>query len=244
MKSVTLQIYGKSVVEGSWAINRSQSVNRLYYVNSGTATVLNGNTEYKLTANKIYIIPQCKNFQPISAESFDHTYFDFYSSRILNHRKMIELDGSVLSAKSFFEYINRLIENDTDKKAHSAMENYLCGFLSLIDSCYKPLPYITNAVITRAVNIIHSEFASISTKKLAKELNLNESYFIRLFSSTMGISPMRYIRSVRVAQGKMLIQNGKSISEAADICGYSSPTAFYNATKAEFNVSPSKLKCK
>lgn len=242
MKEINLYLYGKSTVQGKWEFDRNRIVNRLYFVNSGTATILNGSTEYKLVSGKIYIIPQCKNFETISAQSFDHTFFDFYYSRILNPYKIIELDIKELSAEPLLKYINGLLEDDPDKTMASAMEGFLYGLLTLIDSKYTPLPYITSTAITRAINIIHREYRSISTKELSKRLNLNESYFIRLFSSTMGTSPMKYIRAVRISQAKALIHNGTSISEAAEKCGYSSSSALYNATKAEFSLPPSKLK--
>jgi AraC-like DNA-binding protein len=53
---------------------------------------------------------------------------------------------------------------------------------------------------------------------------------------------MKYIRACRVSYGKQLLQNGATVEEAAEKCGYSSAASFYNATTAEFNISPSKLR--
>jgi AraC-like DNA-binding protein len=105
-----------------------------------------------------------------------------------------------------------------------------------------PLPYIPNPLITKAINIIQSEFSSISTKTIAEKLNVDESHLIRLFSSVMGISPMKYIRALRISHGRKLIENGHSISEAAEMCGYSSPSSFYNAVKSELGITPSEMK--
>jgi len=234
--------YGRCTVEGKWYIDKNRTVNRLYYVNSGSAVILNGKKEYFLRAGMLYLIPRCRTFEPLSAESFDHTFFDFYTSLILRSDKIIEFERDTLFAVSFFKYINELISSDADHKYVQAMEHFLSGLLSLIETEYRELLYIANPSLTAALEIIHSEYSSVTTKILAKRLNLDKSYFIRLFSASMGISPMKYIRAVRVSQGKLLIQNGASIAETAEMCGYSSPSAFYNATVAELGVSPSMLK--
>lgn len=240
MKNINLYAFGRCTVNGAWDFDRSRVLNRLYYVNSGCAVIHNGTNEYRLTVGKFYIIPQCKAFHPVDATDFDHTYFDFYSSKIFNPDKIIEFDGSLLCASSFFEHINALILKE--ENINHIMEEYLSGFLSLIEHEYKELYFVSESSVTFALNIIHNEYTTITTNTLAKKVNLNKSYFIRLFSSTMGISPMKYIRSVKVSHGKELIKSGESISKAAELCGYSSPTAFYNAIKAELGASPSDFK--
>lgn len=242
MENINLHTYGRSTVNGSWWINQNRIVNRLYYVNSGKARVTYSSMEYELTAGNLYVIPGCKTFHPLNAWNFDHTYFDFYYSRILNNEKIIELDEGTGLAKNFFDYVNDLIKNDSERNAFPAMEHFLCGFFSLCECQKISLPYITNPTVTEALSLIHTECADVSTKILAQKLNIDESYFIRIFSSVTGITPMKYIRAYRVSMGKQLIRNGASIAEAAEKCGYASPSSFYNAVKAELNISPSDFK--
>lgn len=239
MKELSLYTCGRCVVNGQWQIDSSRILNRLYYVNSGSATIFNGISEHRLTSGRFYIIPQCKSFQPIEAVGFDHTYFDFYSSRIFRPNKIIDLEGSILDASSFFKHVNSFINKENGK---TIAEHYLSGFLALIEAEYDSLYYISDSSITRALNLIHSEYKSVTTKDLAKMLNLNESYFIRLFTSTMGTSPMKYIRAVKVAHAKEFIRNGESITKTAELCGYASPASFYNAVKSELGISPSEFK--
>ena len=65
MNDVKLYIYGRQTVQGKWRVNQRNIVNRLYYVNSGSAVISTGSAEHTLTARRIYIIPQCKEFQPL-----------------------------------------------------------------------------------------------------------------------------------------------------------------------------------
>ena len=241
MEKIRLYAYGKSTENGAWYIDKSRIVNRLYYVNSGKAVVSFAHMEHTLVEGKLYIIPQCNDFFTVEAKNFDHTFFDFYNPQILCCDKPLEFDKKDLNANALFDYLNFLITSDTNKQLHDSLELFLCGFLKSLEKSH-PLPYISNSYVTAAVNLIHEESISLTTDKLAKRLNLNKSYFIRMFSSVMGITPMKYIRSCRVSYGRRLLQSGATVEEAAEKSGYSSASAFYNATTAELNISPSKLK--
>jgi AraC-like DNA-binding protein len=242
MNEINLYAYGRNTAQGKWHIDYNRIVNRLYYVNSGSAVIFNGADEYRLESGNAYIIPQCKAFQPVNAFDFDHTYFDFYSSKVLNPSILIKLDKNEIESAFFFEFINTLIEKGNKKEDLKAMEVLLSGFLSVIDNNCGPLPYITNPLITNAINIIYNGFSTTTTKEISEKLNINESYLVRLFSSIMGISPMKYIRALRISHGKELLKNGCSISDVAEKCGYSSSSSFYNAVKAELGITPSELK--
>jgi AraC-like DNA-binding protein len=135
-----------------------------------------------------------------------------------------------------------VIEADAAQSALPAMRALLAGFIRLIEAMHTEDLYIASPYVMQAVNRIHSDYPSVTTKTLAAELNLNESYFIRLFTEHMGLSPMKYIRTVRVFRGKELIEGGAGVDEAAAKCGYSSPSAFYNAVMAELHLSPSAFK--
>jgi AraC-like DNA-binding protein len=242
MQDIHLYAYGRSTVNGFWQIDPSRIVSRLYFVNAGEAKIVSASREYKLTQGSAYIIPQSKSFRPVDSVGFDHTYFDFYSTRILRPDRIVSVSGDVLGAASFFSHINAVIEADAAQSALPAMRALLAGFIRLIEAMHTEDLYIASPYVMQAVNRIHSDYPSVTTKALAAELNLNESYFIRLFTENMGLSPMKYIRTVRVFRGKELIEGGAGVDEAAAKCGYSSPSAFYNAVMAELHLSPSAFK--
>lgn len=109
METLRINTFGREVVNGKWYISPKCNVNRIYFVNSGYALIQNGAHRYKLTEGKTYIIPKCNNFAPIEAKNFDHTFFDFYSEKILSPQKVIELNESMAEIKSFFDFINSIV---------------------------------------------------------------------------------------------------------------------------------------
>ena len=245
MNNVKLHSYGRKKVNGRWEIDVKRSLNRLYYVNSGTATVQTALYRHTLTEGRLYLIPECRSYSPVDSFDFDHTYFDFYSSRILSPDSIIEISDKLAEGEAFFTFVNRMLELIPDRSAQiKAMERHLCGFLSTIDTDDAPLPYVTNSFVTRAVDAIHRSCATVSTESLALERRINESYFIRIFRAAMGISPGKYIRACRAMYGKELLECGHSVNEASELCGYSSPSAFFKAIKTELHTTPSSIKLK
>lgn len=242
MEKIKLQGYGRNIVNGKWYVNSNYVVNRLYYVNSGNAQIHNAASVWELLKGKMYIIPKCNDFQPVSAELFDHTFFDYYSTRLIRPDTIIEIDTAKFPVAGFFDFLNSVIEKNTDKKNFETTEQLLYGFLSIIEENTPTIPYVRNPIIAAAVEIIDKSYPTVTTDSLASSLNLNKSYFIRLFKATMGISPMKYIRRCKVIQGKRFLCEGESVEKAAEKCGYSSASSFYKAVKEEFHMSPSQLR--
>ncbi len=242
MNTVELYAFGRRVTQGEWYIDRSRIVNRLYFVNRGSATVRIGARVWRLTEGHFYVLPRSDHFAPMAALEFDHTYFDYYGSRILRSDMIFEGSLSDLGAEHFLAFVNTVLAADSPKATDEIMQPLLQAFLSHIAHVFPQSFYIMNAAIASAVVWICTEFASVSTRELAARAHLSESYFIRLFRENIGLSPLEYIRARRVLYGEQLLSKGISVEEAAEACGYASVSAFYKAVRAETGQAPSALK--
>ncbi len=226
----------RSTVNGKWKTPKQYIFNRLYYVNSGTAVIYNGKCEHRLIEGHIYLFPQCNDFEPISAENFDHTYFDFTSKTIYRPDMFTEINSSENNFDDLFKFINTLI---TQEKNSAALHKLLEGILDYINRRYE-IPILKNNIVISAINYIHDNSSSVTTEELAKKLNINKSHFIRTFKKYIGLTPMKFIQSYRLAEGMNFINMGKSVAEAAQLCGYESPSAFCVAFKKQYGTVPSK----
>lgn len=82
---------------------------------------------------------------------------------------------------------------------------------------------------------------NISSADLAKKFGYSEGYFCRHFKVVTGLSPMIYIRILRLEKARELLQSGQhSFSEIASRCGFSSPTYFTRCFKSHFEMTPSE----
>lgn len=97
--------------------------------------------------------------------------------------------------------------------------------------------------ITRVVDIITRNLArSFENNELAKHACLSTSQFKKLFKENLGITPQRYITSLRMAKAKALLTHTDTpINIIATRVGYQSASAFSRQFKAFFGYSPKTL---
>jgi YesN/AraC family two-component response regulator len=80
---------------------------------------------------------------------------------------------------------------------------------------------------------------------LTKELGMSNSNLYRKITRLTGMSPVEYIRYVRLqAAAKMMINEGVTVSEAAYGSGFNDLSYFSKRFKKQFDMSPKKYKKK
>ncbi len=95
-----------------------------------------------------------------------------------------------------------------------------------------------------AVKYINMNYSrNISIGNIAKHLNIDRSYFSRVFKSIYDVSPQEYLINFRIEKAKFLLQTGNyRVSEVAISLGYTDPYVFAKAFKKSVGVSPQKYK--
>ncbi len=124
--------------------------------------------------------------------------------------------------KQIMIYIIRDVKSGERKRIRSA---------SAAESmCYKIMNYIDTHVYTIR-----------SLEEVAEALNYNYSYLSSLFKSTTGNTLFSYYESKRLDLARELLADGtQSVTEIADLLGYSSLYSFSRAFKDSFGKSPKK----
>ena len=89
--------------------------------------------------------------------------------------------------------------------------------------------------------IQHNYYQPIEITDLAELANMSASSLHHHFKTVTRLSPIQYIKSVRLHQAKRIIcDDAHSISEAAFKVGYASPSQFSREYKRLFGVAPSE----
>lgn len=98
--------------------------------------------------------------------------------------------------------------------------------------------------LANALAIIHSQPEKAWTvESLAETCCMSRSKFASLFSQIVGESPLAYLQQHRLRLATQLLRQGHfSIQQIAHQVGYSSETAFSQAFKKQFEISPSQYK--
>jgi signal transduction histidine kinase/CheY-like chemotaxis protein/ligand-binding sensor domain-containing protein len=98
--------------------------------------------------------------------------------------------------------------------------------------------------VKKAVSVVHAHMdnAQFNKDTFASEMNVSSSLLYKKIKSLTDLSPIDFIRSIRLNHALKLIQSGKyNITEVSELCGFSSVKYFSAAFKAHFGKSPSKL---
>ena len=94
--------------------------------------------------------------------------------------------------------------------------------------------------ISKAVEHLHENLNQhVSVDELANLVSMSSSGFHKKFKEVMHLSPLQYLKLVRLNKAKTYITEGKNISEAAYMVGYNSPAQFSREYKRQFGMAPS-----
>lgn len=80
--------------------------------------------------------------------------------------------------------------------------------------------------------------ARLSVDELARRVAMSPSHFAHRFRAVARVSPMRYVKHVRLHEARLLLLQGARASEAADQVGYASASHFTRDFKAYFGAPP------
>ena len=108
-------------------------------------------------------------------------------------------------------------------------------------------PKTTSAAISKIILRMEREFGSsdLSIGKLLDESGYTRDYIRSEFENATGMTPKKYLNSVRMKRAKALIElrgGEMSIGEIAERCGVIDPTIFSRIFKKHFGVSPTQYK--
>src|SRR5216683_85403 len=78
----------------------------------------------------------------------------------------------------------------------------------------------------------------LSVRDLAQAVSMSESGFAHMFKVTTGVSPLQFLKQLRMEQARRLLLGGSNVNEAADSVGYASLSHFISEFKRYFGKSP------
>ncbi len=98
--------------------------------------------------------------------------------------------------------------------------------------------------IGKVVTFMMRNFADeLSAAVLARQANLSLSRFAHLFRETTGMSPLRYLESLRIWKAQeLLIGTSKSIKEISQEIGFQDPLYFSKVFRRNLKASPRRFR--
>ena len=96
--------------------------------------------------------------------------------------------------------------------------------------------------LEQILNYLHTHFDSvISLQELSGQIHLSREVCCRLFKKMTSRTITEYLKEYRVNQSLSLVQSGQySITQIADMTGFSNASRFAHAFRAQFGCNPSE----
>lgn len=79
---------------------------------------------------------------------------------------------------------------------------------------------------------------NITLEDLRSMTSFGKSYLLRLFTKQLGVSPYRYLQTIRIDKAKKLLEQGMEPIEVADRTGFSDQSHFTNFFKSFIGLTP------
>ena len=210
----------------------SARFSRLYYVIDGEAYYEEAGRRRMLRKGHLYLTPT-KTLHSLFENPDNkllHTYVHIYTVPTVSHFTEVPVvEGTPLSdAVTLWR-----------KYASTPDKDLLIGIVGLVLSCATRELGRECEVARRAKEYIDSsDSVNLDMGEVTRAVGYTREHVTRSFSSAYRMTPMQYISSRRMELARRTIEGGASVTETAEVLGYSSPYALSRAFKRYFGLSP------
>ena len=224
-------------------VHKNRGSHGIVFQSDGEAIyTFDDNTSINLQKNEILYLPEgatyeVKSVEPIECYAinfklFTPTAFPAFKFKVKNSNlflPLFQMATKVWKAKkSAFEI-----------KCKSILYDIIFEMVKEYESEY--MAKNTFELLNPAIEYIHKEYSNdnINISNLAKLCGISETYFRRIFFKCFGVSPIKYINTLKISRAKELIKSDLyTISEVAITSGFQNESYFSRKFKQETGLSP------
>lgn len=229
------------------------------FVESGKRKLCCKNKEYNLKAGDIFIFNPDDNHGCVQLSDVEFSYISFNIPKTtmqaltekIESKKYINEDiifsKNVISDKEIASSICALYNLITSTAEKFEKEEMLVIIINLLRKhCKWQKTNVNNNYeneIAKVCDYIELNYSqNISLEKLCSIVSLNKSTLLRVFTKEKGITPYRYLQSIRIIKARKLLEEGISPVDAAMITGFSDQSHFTRFFNLFTGLSPTAYK--
>lgn len=129
-------------------------------------------------------------------------------------------------------------ENPAHSRARSQLAYGLLCELADADSAAPALP----PLVAAAIEDIRANYAGLyGVEELSEKLGVSKSHLVRSFTAAVGVSPGKYLTTVRIEAAQRLLQHREyTLDIVASLCGFSGANYLCRVFKKETGQTPAQ----
>ena len=138
----------------------------------------------------------------------------------------------------------RLLAEYQARGAGPLAQTYTRAFLYLVERAWASAAAVPHDIVDVAAQYLYDNFAGeVTLARLAAAVNVSQTHLVHLFSARLGISPMRYLRQVRLEYAKRLLATtALTVNEIAARVGFNDPLYFRRTLKHAVGCTPTAFR--
>lgn len=142
------------------------------------------------------------------------------------------------------KYFRKHTSKISDMQISQIFASYLTGWGERNFSMITPEFRTKEQLVYRAQAYIDQNYSTeLTLDRLARECAVNKYYIIKLFRSFVGVTPHRYLLSVRVSQAKLLLlSTSDTVEHIGEQVGFSNCSSFLAAFKQITGITPARFR--
>lgn len=144
---------------------------------------------------------------------------EIYSSFLKLHNMITQKSDAFEKEELFFFLISALLEDYSDKKGTD--DDYLININNICE--YLEMNY----------------YDKITLESMCRQFSISKSTLLRSFLKQRGVTPYRYLQSIRIEKSKAMLRQGLSPADTAQKTGFSDQSHFTNCFSSFLGITPS-----
>ena len=221
------------------------------FVESGHRRLCCRNREYEIFSGDILLFQPGDNHSCVQTEgTLDYCSLNIsqevmrkLSEKITGQKASPTFTQNVLRDRELLAWLKPLHQMIMDDFREFQKEEYLFFLTMHLIEGYghqgaaAPVKYCEE--IEKACSFIASHYAQpLSLSRICDYAGLSKSTLLRSFTKYKGITPYRYLETVRIGEAKKLLEQGISPAEAAFRTGFSDQSHLTNRFRSQIGLTP------
>lgn len=177
---------------------------------------------------------------------------DCFINRSSGKNNIIHLsEDSVDIFMDILKKMDTLLENKSNVTVDYLCYGYLLMLLNILNKNYRRAAFDNNEpettshsdLLSKILNYIHYNIGQISTAKdIANHFYLSLPYISTFFSNHMKIPISKYIQMKKIANAKLMLSSGSSVTDACFESGFNNCSYFIKVFKKIVGITPHEYK--
>lgn len=240
---MTVKNIGRRSNKSDYFSHTHQNNSEILYITNGIGRVsVNGNIS-EVQAGDIVFCPRgCEHTGPGGECGLIYIVADVHIPEDMCYHFIVH-DDAKHTVGNFFETIYDVYNRPDTDTAYKNIEASLCELIFEL-AFHIRRQYAQDSDVNALCTVIERDFSDngfqlgIEMQKISRSV----TYLRRKFNASVGISPAKYLNTVRIGHAKKLIarrlENYMSLSEIAEKCGFSDERYFTRVFKQYTGITP------